>query len=101
VLPEYLLGIVLTLPGYKTVIVTPLIGHLGLPEASGRAPTPSRPVEAAWAVDDTSIDPTIVMPAGITASLQLPSSATVDGNKSQIGQLEVTCGTTQLKLNLV
>jgi hypothetical protein len=100
VLPEYLLGVTPTSPGYKTVAVTPLFGYLNLPEVSGRVPTPSGPVEVAWAVNGTSIDLTIVVPTGIIATLHLPSGATVGSNQLQIVQLKVASGTTQLELKL-
>lgn len=100
VLPEYLLGVAPTSPGYKTITITPLIGYLDLPEVSGRVPTPTGPIEVAWAVNGTSVDLTIVVPTGVAATLQLPSGATVGGREPQDGQVHVACGTTQLTLKL-
>lgn len=40
VLPEYLLGIRPDTAGYKTFVLQPAIGYLGLKEVQGRLPTP-------------------------------------------------------------
>jgi hypothetical protein len=53
VLPEYLLGVAPTSPGYQTTTITPLIGYLNLLEVSGRVPTPYGPIEVSWAVNGT------------------------------------------------
>jgi hypothetical protein len=100
VLPEYLLGVTPTSPGYKTAVITPLFGYLDLPEVSGRVPTPYGPIKVAWAVSDTSVELTLFIPEGVTATLQLPSGATVGGNGSHNGQVEVSCGTSNLQLSL-
>ncbi|KAF3039022.1 hypothetical protein E8E12_007438 [Didymella heteroderae] len=100
VLPEYLLGVAPTSPGYKTAVITPLIGYLDLPEVSGRVPTPYGPIEVAWAVNGTFVDLTLVIPEGVTATLQLPSGMTVSGDSTHNGQMEASCGASKLKLSM-
>lgn len=100
VLPEYLLGVAPTSPGYETVTITPLIGYLDLSEVSGKVPTPNGAVEVAWSLDGASVELTIVIPTGTTAVLQLPAGATVSGRESHTGQVELSCGTTELKVNM-
>ncbi|KAF2629297.1 glycoside hydrolase family 78 protein [Macroventuria anomochaeta] len=100
VLPEYLLGVAPTSPGYRTANITPMIGYLNLPKVSGRVPTPNGPIEVAWTVDDTSVDLTIVIPTGISATLQLPSGMRVGENDSHASQLEASCGMTRFKFGL-
>ncbi|KAJ4373480.1 hypothetical protein N0V86_007620 [Didymella sp. IMI 355093] len=100
VLPEYLLGVAPSSPGYKTAVITPLIGYLNLPQVSGRVPTPYGPIEVAWAVDGTSAELTLIIPTGVTATLQLPSGTIVSGYGSHDGQVNVSCGTTELRLSL-
>jgi hypothetical protein len=98
VLPEYLLGVAPTSPGYQTTTITPLIGYLNLLEVSGRVPTPYGPIEVSWAVNGTITELRLSIPTGVTATLQLPSNSTVDGNNSHGSQVNVSCGFTQLKL---
>jgi hypothetical protein len=98
VLPEYLLGVAPTSPGYKTASITPLIGYLNLPEVSGRVPTPYGPIEVSWAVNGTTVDLALLIPTGVTATLQLPSNLTMGGNSSHGGPVNISCGFTQLKL---
>lgn len=100
VLSEFLLGVAPTSPGYKTVTITPLIGYLDLGEVSGRVPTPHGPIEVAWIVNDTSVDLTILVPTGTTATLRLPAGATISGQETHREQLKLSCGTTLLKLNM-
>lgn len=99
VLPEYLLGVAPTSPGYKTAVITPLVGYLDLPEVSGRVPTPYGPIEVAWAIEGSRVEITLVIPEGVTATLQLPSSTTVSGDSSHNERMEVSCGTTKLELS--
>jgi hypothetical protein len=98
VLPEYLLGVAPTSPGYKTASITPLIGYLNLPEVSGRVPTPYGPIEVSWSVNGTTVDLALLIPTGVTATLQLPSNLTMSGNSSHGGPVNISCGFTQLKL---
>lgn len=100
VLPEYLIGVVPTSPGYKTAVITPLIGYLDLSTVSGKVPSPNGPIEVEWVVNGTSVQITLVIPTDVTATLQLPSGATLGDGSSPDDQIEVPCGTTELKFNL-
>jgi hypothetical protein len=100
VLPEYLLGVVPTSPGYATVLITPMIGFLNQSEVSGTVPTPNGPIKVAWTLSDTSVAFTVVVPTGATATLQLPAGATVLGKSLRDGKLELLCGTTELEIDV-
>lgn len=47
-LPEYPLHVEPKSSGYETFIIRPVIGYLGLLEASGRVLTPYGPIEVTW-----------------------------------------------------
>ena len=100
VLPEYLLGVVPTSPGYITTTITPLIGFLNLTEVSGRVPTPNGPIEVSWTVDDKTADLTFVVPDGVSATIKLASGTTSDEAGLTNGQGVLSCGTTQFKVSL-
>ncbi|KAJ4983124.1 RhaA is able to hydrolyze alpha-1 [Stagonosporopsis vannaccii] len=100
VLPEYLLGIVPTSPGYKTVTITPLIGYLNLSQVNGRVPTPNGPIEVAWAINGSILEMTVSIPEGVTAVMQLPVGAATDEGNAVDEQREIACGMTHLKLYL-
>lgn len=100
VLPEYLLGVAPTSPGYETITITPLVGYLDLSEVKGRVPTPNGPIEVAWSLNGSTLGLTLSIPEGVKATLQLPSGATVSGSDALDGQLGITCGTTQLEVEL-
>lgn len=100
VLPEYLLGVAPTSPGYNTVRITPLFGYLSLSNVSGKVPTPHGAIEVAWTIHGSIVDLTINIPEGITAFMQLPSGTSIRGNNSTSGKLDISCGKTQLNLNL-
>jgi len=100
VLPEYLLGVAPTSPGYETVLITPMIGFLNHSEVSGTVPTPNGPIKVAWTLSGTSVAFTIVTPTGTAVTLQLPAGATVVGRSLRNGQLELSCGTTELRIDM-
>ncbi|KAK4506260.1 hypothetical protein PRZ48_004225 [Zasmidium cellare] len=52
VLPEYVLGVTATSPGFRTWQFRPNLGALGLTEAKGTVPTPFGVIEAGWEVVD-------------------------------------------------
>jgi hypothetical protein len=49
---------------------------------------------------DTSVAFTVVVPTGATATLKLPAGATVLGRSLRDGQLELSCGTTELEIGI-
>ena len=98
VLPEYLLGVAPTSPGYKTTTIAPLIGFLNLKEVSGRVPTPNGPIEVSWTVDGNSADLTLVIPDGVSATIKLASNIRSDEASFTDGQGVLSCGTTQFKV---
>lgn len=100
VLPEYLLGVTPTSPGYKTIVVTPMIGYLDLKDVSGRVPTPHGQIEVSWKIDGSNVDLTIVAPEGVTGKIQLPAGTTGKDASSNDGQFELSCGKTQFKIAL-
>lgn len=99
VLPEYLLGVSPTSPGYKSVLITPMIGYLDLKQVSGRVPTSHGQIEVSWIVSGSTANMTVVVPEGITATVKLPSGSTSTGAVLTDDQLDVSCGMT--KMNVV
>jgi hypothetical protein len=51
-------------------------------------------------MNGTSVDFTVAVPNGMAAALQLPAGATVVGKELHNGRLELSCGTTELKINI-
>ncbi|KAI4906359.1 hypothetical protein J4E90_010578 [Alternaria incomplexa] len=100
VLPEYLLGVAPTSPGYETVLITPMIGFLNHSEVSGTVPTPNGPIKVAWTLSGASVAFTVVIPTGTAATLQLPAGATAVGWSLRNAQIELSCGTTELGINM-
>jgi alpha-L-rhamnosidase len=83
-LTEHVLGIQVTAPGYRTVMIAPNL--LGLDYAKGAQPTPGGAIRVEFhAVNGTSgIDGTVEIPVGTVATVSLPVSSssagiTVDG----------------------
>ena len=85
-----------TSPGYKTVLVTPMIGFLGQSEVSGTVPTSNGLIEVAWTLSGASVAITITVPTGMTVTLQLPAGAAVVGSN---GRLELPCGKTEMSVD--
>jgi len=100
VLPEYLLGVAPTSPGYRTVLITPMVGFLNQSEVSGTVPTPNGPIKVAWTLSGTSVAFTIVIPTSTAATLQLPAGATAVGRSLRNGQLDLPCGTMELRIDM-
>ncbi|MGB6430737.1 MAG: alpha-L-rhamnosidase C-terminal domain-containing protein [Candidatus Acidiferrales bacterium] len=80
-LTEHVLGIEVTSPGYRTVMIAPNL--LGLDYAKGAQPTPNGEIRVEFHAAK-GIDGKIELPAGTTATVSLPVSSstaeiTVDG----------------------
>jgi hypothetical protein len=76
------------------------LGFLNQSEVSGTVPTPNGPIKVAWTLSGTSVAFTVVIPTGTAATLQLPADATVVGRGLRNGQLELSCGTTELRMDM-
>ncbi|KAF3009596.1 hypothetical protein E8E13_006645 [Curvularia kusanoi] len=100
VLPEYLLGVSPTSPGYQTATITPMIGYLGLEKVSGRVPTPRGPIKISWVITGRSANVTVFIPDGITAKVHLPSGSRSKEAASTSSPMMLPCGTTHLKVLL-
>ncbi|RYN99241.1 hypothetical protein AA0120_g2046 [Alternaria tenuissima] len=100
VLPEYLLGVVPSSPGYEMVVITPMIGFLNQSEVNGRVPTPNGPIKVGWTLTGTKVVMTVAIPSGTTATLQLPAGAAVVGEDLHDGQLELSCGVKELIMEI-
>ena len=72
VLPEYLLGVAPTTPGYKMFVITPVIGYLGLSEVSGTVPTTCGEIEVSRTNVDKDVTIEIVVPEGVQGVLEIP-----------------------------
>ncbi|KAF2159572.1 glycoside hydrolase family 78 protein [Zasmidium cellare ATCC 36951] len=74
VLPEYVLGITATSPGFKTWEFRPNLGALGLTEAYGTVPTPYGVISARWEIVDGGKGAVITAlgPNGTKGRLVLP-----------------------------
>jgi alpha-L-rhamnosidase len=80
-LTEHVLGIEVTSPGYRTVMIAPNL--LGLDYMKGAQPTPNGEIRVEFHAR-SGIDGTVEIPAGVTATVSLPVSSataaiTVDG----------------------
>lgn len=96
VMPEYVLGILATSPGYQTWRFEPPFGILGLTEANGTVVTPNGPIKASWKID-TDGESAVVevnVPEGSTGHLILPESAKCEGHKGS-KPIELGNGQTQ------
>ncbi|KAF1957947.1 Six-hairpin glycosidase [Byssothecium circinans] len=94
ILPEYLLGVRATEPGYASFEVTPLIGYLGLKEVNGTVPTPNESIEVGWKLSGKNAVIDVKVPAGTKGLLKLPEgvAATVDGKGNGNGTVELKSG---------
>ncbi|KAL5377223.1 hypothetical protein DPSP01_009889 [Paraphaeosphaeria sporulosa] len=82
VLPEYLLGVRPTISGYKSFVVNPAVGFLGLTEAGGRVPTPFGPIKAGWTANGTHATIDVDVPEGTTGAFQVPPGWRIDRKSS-------------------
>lgn len=74
VLPEYVLGVTATSPGYKTWRFAPLLSGLDLDEANGTIITPHGPINASWQILPGGKEAVVTanVPEGTTGTLVLP-----------------------------
>jgi hypothetical protein len=82
IMTGYVLGVQAVNPGYQTFTVTPHPGSMTW--ASGAVPTPYGQITVSWTYSSGSMSLTVGVPAGTTASVQLPSgvTATIAGGSS-------------------
>ncbi|KXT09344.1 hypothetical protein AC579_4110 [Pseudocercospora musae] len=100
VLPEYLLGIQATSPGYKTWKIEPMLGALGLREVNGTVVTPFGKICARWEIggEDSAVVQVSGPKHGTSGVLILPEGAYVEGHKGKSGKIEVNDGEARLKI---
>ncbi|KAF7194284.1 hypothetical protein HII31_04317 [Pseudocercospora fuligena] len=99
VLPEYLLGIQATSPGYKTWKCEPMIGGLGLKEVNGTVATPYGKIYAKWEIDgdDSAIVSVSGPKNGTSGVLVLPEGACVEEDGKN-GKIEIHDGETRFRI---
>lgn len=96
ILPEYLLGVRPIVSGYKSFIINPAVGFLGLTEASGRVPTPFGAIKAGWTANGTHATIDVDVPEGTEASFQVPPGWK---QSSALGELKLICGHNRIVLS--
>ena len=74
--PAYLLGARVLTPGWSRATLRPYPGRLAA--AEGKIPTPRGPILVSWK-NDTAFRFTFNLPAGVSARVELPASATSRG----------------------
>jgi alpha-L-rhamnosidase len=89
-LTEHVLGIQVTSPGYRTVMIAPNL--LGLDYVKGSQPTPNGEIRVEFHAG-SGIDGTVELPAGVKAMVSLPVSSstaaiTVDGKSPMSRSIE-------------
>lgn len=99
VLPEYLLGVRATAPGYKRFLVHPAIGLLDLNEASGRVPTPLGAINVSWERSAAQATVNVDVPEGTLGVFKVPSGWKADGT-DKAGEISLECGHTTIALRL-
>ncbi|KAK4553711.1 hypothetical protein LTR86_009209 [Recurvomyces mirabilis] len=94
VLPEYVLGIAATSPGYKTWVFAPVLNGLGLEHAEGTVVTPYGDINASWQILGGGVVVLSVnVPAGTQGTLVLPNGnveAECDGRKHRGGKMQLS-----------
>jgi hypothetical protein len=96
VLPEYLLGVQPTSPGYATFALRPMIGYLGIKEVNGKVPTPKGPIEVGWKIEGHSVSLLVIVPSGVSGVLEFPNSCAVRSS----GSVELSEGTKTMVFDL-
>ena len=96
VMPEYVLGISATAPGYRTWTFQPLLRGLGLTEANGTVITPYGPIMASWKIVDggDAVSITTTVPKGTAGKLVVNANADLicEGRKATGGELTLRGG---------
>ncbi|CAI6244859.1 unnamed protein product [Periconia digitata] len=100
VLPEYVLGIRPTTPGYKSFVVQPAIGFLGLEKAEGRVATQFGTINASWSVEADAAVIDVEVPSGATGYVKLSSTWKLEGSNNETGQVALHEGGNRLFLTL-
>ena len=106
VLPEYVLGITATSPGYKTWQFAPILEGLSLTEASGTVVTPYGPINARWRIVSGGKEAIIEakVPEGTSATLVLPAESRggTSGSKSsnKLGKSIALAGNKAIRVSL-
>ena len=100
VLPEYLLGVRPTTPGYGSFVVRPAIGLLELSEVSGRVPTPFGAINVSWVVDGTRAVIDVVSPKGASGFLEVPLRWKAEGRSVSCENIALASGHDQVVLQL-
>jgi len=72
VLPEYVLGVTATAPGFKTWQFKPFVYGLGLTSSSGRVETAFGRLEASWTLSGGSLRMVVQWPRGTDGVVVLP-----------------------------
>jgi hypothetical protein len=99
-LTEHVLGIQVASPGFRTVLIQPNL--LGLDYVKGAEPAPNGEIRAEFHAGKT-IDGTVELPAGVTATVSLPASSataavTVDG-KAETSHWNEAAGRQEFELS--
>ncbi|KAH7380565.1 Six-hairpin glycosidase-like protein [Phaeosphaeria sp. MPI-PUGE-AT-0046c] len=100
VLPEYLLGVQPSSPGYKTFALRPLLGYLSLDEVHGKVPTPRGPIEVGWTVRGRSVVLVVSVPEGVSGTLEVPDNCRGKMGKRS-GRVELRAGVQTFELEML
>lgn len=92
VLPEYLIGVQPSSPGYKNITVTPMVGYLGLPAVNATIPTPYGGVDVFWEAKDKDWLLIVQIPKGVQAELKFPVHIVSHVNGTPYGNEAVRFG---------
>ncbi|KAF1955146.1 Six-hairpin glycosidase [Byssothecium circinans] len=103
VLPEYLVGVRATEPGYKTFTVMPMVGLLRLEAVNVTVPTPQGSIGVSWTVEGKDALLEVEVSQGLRGVLAFPDGIVhhVDGQRYANETLDLGAGRrTQIKLQL-
>lgn len=100
-LPEYVLGVKATQPGYREWEFRPMVFGLGLSEVSGTVPTPWGDIVASWVVGEGKVVIEIQAPVGTMGVVSLPFEPVeceVDGQETGEGRNVTIMGGSEVKI---
>lgn len=100
VLPEYLLGIRPTAPGYERFVVQPAVGFLGLNTAEGRVETRFGTVRASWRVEGGEAVVEVEVPEGTEGVVKVPLGWEVQGSDGAVDEVALREGKNSFALTL-